>query len=292
MTNDLTNRSIYAAQTIVSYPRAGGWHCPTFSVPLSRECHGLLVWKGKRHSSPLSPVLAHHLNHKCMIWSLSLCFVNVSFFPLSVVSPPGPGNICAGTVVEAQFNPTCSYSCSSVTAHDFRLFICLCFICFLCYICILNLDIHIQGYLLSPLSWKDNSGIILSFYDFPDKSPEKTTTKHLLARSVCPATVWHSFWLHVVVIHNFKNTQSAISLCCGYIFIHGISQCSVVLLGDVSPAWSCFPENRSWAVEKWIVKPSPNMLLTAAVWMFESYGMIWGHTLFHYLAESWSSYMK
>lgn len=33
--------------------------------------------------------------------SLIVCFVNVSLFPICVVSTPGPGNICAGTVVKA-----------------------------------------------------------------------------------------------------------------------------------------------------------------------------------------------
>ena len=34
-----------------------------------------------------SPELAHHLNHKCLIASSSVCFVNVSFFP-TICSEP------------------------------------------------------------------------------------------------------------------------------------------------------------------------------------------------------------
>lgn len=42
----------------------------------------------------------HDFNNEFIMSSLSLCFVKVSFFPPCVVTPPGPGNICAGTVVK------------------------------------------------------------------------------------------------------------------------------------------------------------------------------------------------
>lgn len=72
------------------------WLMKLFST--SRECR-CPVWRGKRNSALFSPKWP--FNDAFMISLLSLCFVNVSLLPLSVVSPPGPGNICAGKVVKA-----------------------------------------------------------------------------------------------------------------------------------------------------------------------------------------------
>lgn len=59
--------------------------------------------KVRKSSPPLSlfpQCYWGHFNIE-LISSSSLCFVIVSFFPICVESPPGPGNICAGTVVKA-----------------------------------------------------------------------------------------------------------------------------------------------------------------------------------------------
>lgn len=85
----------------IIYYSAGGWGLKHFcflfleDVPAGFE-------KVKETLHLFSPVLTHHLNHKCMISSLSLCFGKCVTLPstVSVVSPPGPGSIYAGTVVK------------------------------------------------------------------------------------------------------------------------------------------------------------------------------------------------
>lgn len=74
---------------------------------------------------------------------ISLCFVKVSFFPLCVVIPPGPGSICAGTVVK--FLQPYLFIFPLVIISDIRLFVFVSLIrC-----CVKGLDTNIQVVLLS-----------------------------------------------------------------------------------------------------------------------------------------------